>query len=338
MECSKCKEKYDLKCVNMTTDNFNKVTDKNKKQWVCQTCINDNSMIGDSSTPIYSSSQSQISDNVSQTRRCRGKTGASPNSGLDERSQTEILTQIKLLRQDIQELKCQLDTVSSTLQQKTEEYEKRLQDKDLEIFELKTSLADVQSYLNNQEQYHLRNELEIAGLPEQKNESLTHLILTTSKKLGVDLSESDIDQIHRVGRKRNQSPNNLDKPRPVTVKLLRKSKRDELLSAAKVRRNMTSQDLITGPPSTLYFNERLTKTNRKLFGEARKRAKEYKYRFCWVRNGAIYVRKGENTNEQKYPAILIRSLDDIDELIGSGKGTSLSQSNTQNELFRSIPN
>ncbi|KAJ8736993.1 hypothetical protein PYW07_000264 [Mythimna separata] len=151
------------------------------------------------------------------------------------------------------------------------------------------------------------------------------MILVTSKKLGVELQENDIDQVQRVGAKRTNSPSKPPTSRPVVVKLLRGAKRDELLLAAKSRRNLTSSDIVSGTSATVYLNERLSQANRKLFGEARKRATQHNFRYCWIRNGCVYARKAANTTEKKFRALAIRSHDDIDKLIGPAEGTSANQ-------------
>ncbi|CAB3243313.1 unnamed protein product [Arctia plantaginis] len=93
-------------------------------------------------------------------------------------------------------------------------------------------------------------------------------------KIGVELSDNEIDWIERVGPKRpppeiNQSKPEQKLPRPVVVRLQRRNKRDLTLKAAKTRRNLTTTDLeLNGPDLKVFFNERLTKENRNLFRAA----------------------------------------------------------------------
>ncbi|KAJ8711241.1 hypothetical protein PYW07_008483 [Mythimna separata] len=264
-------------------------------------------------------------DSITSTHITRSKTGSCPTSTENEPSVADLFSEIRLLRQDVKDVKSQLSTVSSTLTEKIEEYEKRLEEKDRDIKRLSDSVAELQYYIGTQEQLQMRNEIEIIGLPEQPSENLTHMILVTSKKLGVELQENDIDQVQRVGAKRTNSPSKPPTSRPVVVKLLRGAKRDELLFAAKSRRNLTSSDIVSGTSATVYLNERLSQANRKLFGEARKRATQHNFRYCWIRNGCVYARKAANTTEKKFRALAIRSHDDIDKLIGPAEGTSANQ-------------
>lgn len=293
------------------------MTDEIKKQWVCPSCTCSRPKVSDTSTPIRTLNNSFSTGNINTTRGNRTKSGTSTTRGGDESSTSAVLEEIRLLRQDILELKTQLSNVSTNLDQRVSEFEKRLNTKDLEINDLKSTLLAMQDVISSQEQQQLRNELEIVGIPERNHENLMHLILVSSKKLGVDLQESDVDQVKRVGSKQNNTVNSGGETRPVVVKLVRKHKRDELLSAASKRRGLTSSDLVSGTSSALYFNERLSKANRRLFGEARKRAKLNNFRFCWIRNGNILVRKAQSSNNKKYPVLTIRSFEDIDKTMGS---------------------
>ncbi|XP_073961969.1 uncharacterized protein [Choristoneura fumiferana] len=231
---------------------------------------------------------------------------------------SEMKTQnneISLLRQEVIELKEQISILSVSLTDKHAQFLTKLEQADFEIATLKSSVAHLQQQVNAQEQHSMRNELEIVGVPECDTENLTHILLTTSQIIGVQLLETDVDDIARVGpmRPRGSKLNSNDdhKPRPIRVKLLRRQKRDELLKAAKARRNLTSETIVGGAPRKLYVNERLTRENRLLFREARLRATANSFRYCWTRNGVIYVRENDNK-----PSSRISSLDDLEQRVG----------------------
>lgn len=103
------------------------------------------------------------------------------------------------------------------------------------------------------------------------------------------------------------------------MKLRSPRRRDELLAAVvKYNKNkekvnkLNSNDLgIAGPRSSVFVSEHLTPTNKYLHAAVRKRAKEANYRFVWVRNGRIFVRK----SEEDANVILIRNLKCLDKLV-----------------------
>lgn len=59
----------------------------------------------------------------------------------------------------------------------------------------------------------------------------------------------------------------------------------------------------------VFINERLTKFKRMLFSQTRLAAKSKQYKFIWISNSDILVRKNENSN-----IIKIRSSDDVYKL------------------------
>lgn len=321
MECSKCNELYDLECLNIPMSNFNKFTSDYKTSWMCPTCTCSKPKVGDTSTPIRLLNNTYTNNNVNIARGSRGKQCAliQNDNADDEPSLSLLMDELRLLRRDILDVKSELSSVTLTLSQKFEEFDAKIEAKDQEISYLKAKLTSFESRLGDMEQHNLRNELEIIGVPEQSNENLTHLVLTAAKKVSVDLKESDIDAIHRAGPKRNHSSvGAIDalKFRPIVVKLTRRAIRDKIIFAAKVRRNLTSEGLVDNHISSIYFNERLSNSNRQLFREARRYAKQCNFRFCWVRNGSIYVRKAACSKEKKYPAFTIRSYNDIETYMG----------------------
>uniref|UniRef100_A0A2A4IZJ0 FP protein C-terminal domain-containing protein n=1 Tax=Heliothis virescens TaxID=7102 RepID=A0A2A4IZJ0_HELVI len=129
-----------------------------------------------------------------------------------------------------------------------------------------------------------------------------------AQKIGVPLGENDLDCITRVGPRQQRSASNTEiAPRQLVVRFVRRYKRNEFMQALKTRRNLTSTDIeIEGPTRKLYCNERLTRENRQLFRACRTSAKENGYKFCWTKNGSIYIRKQEGN-----PTIQIRNSDDL---------------------------
>ncbi|XP_075990160.1 uncharacterized protein LOC142985797 [Anticarsia gemmatalis] len=222
---------------------------------------------------------------------------------------------MRLLRQLVYDLKKQntdiglkLVNVSETLEHKLVEFDKKIAERDNEILLLKNSVSELQHRLNFSEQENMRSELEIFGVPEENNENVSHVVMLTARKIGVQLVDSEIDEAFRAGARRS---NAVERPRSIILRLTRRSKRSDILKAAKNRRPLTSEDIVKGTSSKVFINERLTKTNKELFRNARIRAQAHGFRFCWIRNGTIYVRKAE-----KQPPIPIRSSADLDDNVG----------------------
>lgn len=195
-----------------------------------------------------------------------------------------------------------LELLSEKVNDCTTEIVKR----DHKISSLHTEIQSLQEQLNIQEQSYLRNELEITGVTETENENLHHLVTVTATLIGMNLQPNDIDRIIRVGSKPTPSPNKPKDPRPIVVRFTRNTKRNDMIQAARVRKEITTKDIeIDGPSKRMYFNERLTKENRKLFREVRIRAKSAGYKFYWVKNGCIMCAKKKKSCQNTYATMTI---------------------------------
>lgn len=337
LTCVKCNKLYDIDCLGIGAQTFEQKTEKFKDCWLCPQCVCSKPKQGNSSTPVRTTTNTVgCSDpNVNKVRGTRGVakplvTSPSTQTSMEisdlmkeiKELRKEIIgvreqnSEISLLRKDVQDLKNELSFLNSSITTKFKVFQKQLEDRDIEIVNLKTTISGLQSSLNQQEQLSLRNDLEIQGVPEEKTENLTHILLTLSQKLNVDLQETDINNLTRAGPKPNSSSTRRA-PRPIVAQFVRKAKKDELISATRTRRNLTTESILPNVPSTkIYLNERLTKANRLLFREARTTATHYGFRYCWIRNGSIFVRKMDNNGPEKSPAFLIRSTKDLEEFVG----------------------
>lgn len=97
------------------------------------------------------------------------------------------------------------------------------------------------------------------------------------------------------------------RPRPLVVRLARRSLRDQLLTAARVRRGATTADMgMVSGAKRFYVNERLTRHNRHLFYRARAEGARAQWKYVWTKGGSIYARK-----EHGAPRYRLRCEDDL---------------------------
>lgn len=334
MKCAGClkptKDTNSIKCtttgcVNSFCNlclNVSSLTNERKKSWKCPDCSASTKKGGDNTLPpVRPGTETQ---NV--TMRKKSET-LPEQSGSDLK---ELTAELRQLTREFTSLSTKLEEVTQSLNhchgrmddlvdsmKATDARIKSLERRDQEVIDLKSSVSHLQAELNAQAQHSLRNEIEIAGIPEIPNENLQHVVLVAAQKLGVALQDNDVDYITRVGARRPlnaaaSAPEMPDRmPRPVVVRLIRRYKRDQILSAAKSRRNINSSDLeVAGGPIKVFFNERLTKQNRVLFRDARSRAKTHGYLFCWCSQGSIYIRQREGKS-----AVVIRTQEDLDRVL-----------------------
>lgn len=183
-----------------------------------------------------------------------------------------------------------------------------LEEKEKQNEQLKVQFAQLQDQLQKQTSYSLRSQIEIIGLPETPNENPYHLVQTTATKLGIELDERDLDYASRAGPPIKDSSK---LPRPLVIAFTRRLKKEQFLKEAKVRRTLNSKDIVDigQVQRKVYINERLTPEGRQLFRAARSWIREHGYKYCWVRNGTIYIRKREG--HEGSPPIPIRAYEDL---------------------------
>lgn len=139
---------------------------------------------------------------------------------------------------------------------------------------------------------------------------MSTVIAQIAKTVDCKVLDDDVYHVTRVAKLNKEG----DRPRTVIVKLRSPRHRDAMLAAvAKFNKSnpkskLSSQHLgIAGSPKPIFVAEHLTPANKSLHAAARLKAKKESYKFVWVRNGRIYVRKDEYS-----PALLIRNLDSLD--------------------------
>lgn len=338
LQCATCQLYFDLQCITMKEEIYNTLSEEFKSKWNCPSCVSKLPKSDNTHTPVrpVPLKQNEATNNINMNRG--GSRGRKLPHREGEEDFDELLAEIRAMRQELQDirqqnselgllraeitlLKDQLTAVSSSLTGTVSDYKGAIESRDREILSLKAYVEDLQCTMNIKAQQDLRNELEVIGIPEPENENLLHTVLLLSKKIGVDVTELDIDGTYRAGPKRTPKENAGDSPesytgkknlpRPLVVRLIRRAKRDEIMKAAKSRKPLTTEGFLYGPTRDFFVNERLTKENRLLFRQTKLRASEHNFRFVWVRDGSILVRKAE-----KAPAILIRSPGDLDKHLG----------------------
>ncbi|CAG9794455.1 unnamed protein product [Diatraea saccharalis] len=160
------------------------------------------------------------------------------------------------------------------------------------------------------------NDIELTCIPEQKEESLLHIVSVVATKLGVDLSEQDIVSAARMGRTIDATQSYaIPRPRPIVVRLERRATRDKLHEAAKVRRGATTEDMgFSGKPCRFFINERLTKHNRQLFKKARDMGRSLGWRYIWTKDGRVFARQRPGSDA---PRRHLRTEADLDRIFGT---------------------
>lgn len=173
-----------------------------------------------------------------------------------------------------------------------------------ELTECKSQLMVLQKEHNLQQQRDRLNNLEISGIPINKNEVLSEYLKQICCQLGVQLAADDIIHIHRVP---TRLPN---RPKNIIVKLQSQLVKDRIISAIRKNKGLTTSDIgLPGDGQRIYINEHLIPYYKKLYKQAREAATQFGYAYVWIRNGKIFMRKNDTS-----PSIIITDYVDLNKV------------------------
>jgi uncharacterized protein YoxC len=317
LKCCKCTKTYDLLCAGVSEKRYSSFYgpgSERKQTWICPECINKKPKSDTTNTPVRAMPvQDEISpdaltdnsphDNVT----LRG--GRNRNECLDADLTSLIRREIRAairvemapINEKLQELQNSVHYISNQYDELIKSTNKIILDHknmQVECEQLRTTVSGMSQRIDQLEQYLRNNNLEIQGVPEHKNENIVSIVNKIANVVSLKLEDTDILNSTRVAHKNKD----IKTPRAIVVQLRSVRCRDEFYSAVsrynkKHPKSKLGSSLLglSGPSVPIYVSEHLSPTNKSLHAAARARAKELTYKFVWVRNGRIFMRKDETS-------------------------------------------
>ena len=142
---------------------------------------------------------------------------------------------------------------------------------------LKKRVNKLETAMDDAEQYSRRNCLRISNVPEDTSEDTDKLVIDVARAVRADISQSDIDRSHRLG-KPGKRPT-----RDIIVKFTSYRAREKLMTKrGDLKRSMRFNGV--------YVNEDLTQIRSKLLFEARRSVKCNRLLGAWSSDGRILVK------------------------------------------------
>lgn len=226
-----------------------------------------------------------------------------------------LTTELKNLKSEITEIKESMNFINCQYEDFLKEHESNKE----HINELRENNSTIQctldnftSQINSLEQRARSNNLEIQCVPENKRENLLSIVMKLSDVIGSNISIDNISNCTRVAKSNRTS----HRPRNIIVQFVSPRMRDEVLaSVIKFNKSNQQNKLNTGhlgyegEKKAIFVSEHLSPTNKALHAAARSKAKELGYKYVWVRNGRIFMRKDDQSD-----LITINSITTLDKL------------------------
>lgn len=151
----------------------------------------------------------------------------------------------------------------------------------IEVEKMKKDMSrmnDIDIRLAELEQNTLSNQIEISGVSENVNENPIETAKDIANKLGIEILNEDIADIHRIPDRRQGFP------RKIIIKFNNSgvTTRHNLLAAKNQTKKIS--------PS-LYIGEVLSSYNKDLLWKTKKRAQELNHQYTWFKKGKVFTRK-----------------------------------------------
>ncbi|CAH2095545.1 unnamed protein product [Euphydryas editha] len=174
------------------------------------------------------------------------------------------------------------------------------------MLQTEEKLSELHGQFSKQQQKARLFNIEVVGLPETSNESPVELIMKIANHAGVQLQPDQIQSAHRVQPMRKVE----GRPKAIVATLQSRMLKDKIIAGLRKSRGISTRNLNLGGPDRKFFvNEHLTPENKQLFNAVKIRAKERSYKFTWIRNCNIFLRKNEES-----PVITITTEKDLQKI------------------------
>ncbi|KAI8441388.1 hypothetical protein MSG28_015003 [Choristoneura fumiferana] len=195
-----------------------------------------------------------------------------------------IRTDLSQVKSDIAEMRSSIDSKLDSLAGRMNAIESRvgvLEESKMELDEVKKAINGVIIDTRRNEQWARRSNIQINGVPETRGENLVSIVKTLAALSGFELNTStDVDFVTRVAV-RNDTDS--AKPKPIVLKMQARYKKDDFISALRKLKNLKASDIgFANCSNRIYINDHLSAFNKYLLREAKRRANQKQYQFCWV--------------------------------------------------------
>lgn len=344
LKCTICKSIYDLDCANIPFKKFQLMGKDNRQCWKCPKCRSVEPKVGNINTPV--NLQTRSSDNVTMRGMNKPRRKSSddiPDEDINDsngnlralikeeldvvsRSLTssfaELLTErLSKINETITSLESSLSHSNSLyedLKVRLALYESREKALEQDLLEANNKITLLSNQITANDQNGRMNNLEITGIPYSKVENLNNILNNIAVKVGFELKSTDIDYVHRVRKfpmktdsnSEDSSPQRVYRPANIIVRFTQRQRKRDLLAAVRARRSLTTVDAgIDGAAKPVFINDHLTRFNKNLYRQVRQLGKEKNFRYIWINDSKIFVRKNETSK-----ALLIRCELDLDKI------------------------
>lgn len=289
LQCAgSCQKFFHASCAGLTKEVISSIASQNM-DWFCSTCKKKNKrtslVILDAPSPNIEFDRqgpfSSTSNNENGTMN--GFMAEIRNAIKDFKcQQSEMLTSISFFSESFDNIMAKLSNFESKIV-----ILDKLQN---ENFQLKKQLREQSFRITTLEQSYFNTQVDIRGVPDSIDIAPLDIVKTIASKIEFKFNENDINFCHRATWAAK------NKPKDIFLSFKSNDVKDTFLSLKK-KNNGVATDIFGASThcTPIYINESLCSENKKLLYNAKQFAKNAQYKFVWVRDGKIHIRKDERS-------------------------------------------
>ncbi|XP_028035986.1 uncharacterized protein LOC114247272 [Bombyx mandarina] len=207
---------------------------------------------------------------------------------------------IEKIYEVVEQIKNQNDSIQSSINFLSEKYDAL----NKQIVNLETETRNNLIYIQELENKLEKNEqnirapcVEIRNIPGREKETkddLLSILWKITDTLNVPVENHEIKDIFRISTKKNPSK------KTIIVEFTTNLKKEKFIRMYK-KHNKGNNKLgtvnvgMSGPDMPIFISENLTAKKKRVFYLSRDFAKCNDYRYCWVSNGKIFIRKNDGS-------------------------------------------
>ncbi|XP_069355160.1 uncharacterized protein [Maniola hyperantus] len=338
--CAICNKAYHHACLLPTGQST--MNTELESDWKCPSCTSKRPKGNNENTPVRNDTKLLSEQNTAKRSNKRAAFSPPEQSCSTEQSDfremvrdilktemSEMVTHItasiksvlnselKLLREEITDMKNSISFINDQYDDFIKEYranEMMLKDLKENNNKLEATIENLHIRINDLEQRSRSNNLELQCIPERKNENLIAIIEQLGSVIGQDTTPDKILNVTRVAKVNRLST----RPRSIIVQFNSPLTRDGFLAAVIKHNKSNPTDKLNtshigigagGEKKPIYVVEHLSPENKALHAATRMKAKEKGYRYVWVRNGRILIRKDDSSDYK-----IVKNMDFLNKL------------------------
>ncbi|XP_049886706.1 uncharacterized protein LOC126381255 [Pectinophora gossypiella] len=329
IQCCACNKYFDFPCSGITEKGWRKLGLERQAVWKCPDCkivtpkptaVTTTDTDGAHLVTVTSSPSVPSVPATARTDRTVVSTGetrdhSSPHAAvtLDQVMRElmsikrtliplpEVITGIQEIRNVIGKINTSLSALSDRVEV-LETKVKAAEGAHDAVLRLEARVIQLESDLNEKNQWARLNNVEIKGVPMKDRENLFDVVAKIGSKIAFPIVKQNINFVARV-------PSMNDKAKPIIVSFINRYAKEDFVAAARSFKNLYPIEIGLEGRNRIYINDHLTVQNKLLLNEAKKLKQLRDYQYVWVKNSKIFMRKDDHSK-----IIAIRNPQDLEKL------------------------